>query len=95
MYMVKTLQKSSSPEQAGRFPRNLVCNIGDSSQSYFFFQMMTWSDLDLFYGKVKFGNLGFFYGKSENSGLSETIAASDLKVGRCRQLIEFMKVYEY
>ena len=25
----------------------------------------------------------------------ETIAACDLKVGRCRQLIEFMKVYEY
>ena len=25
----------------------------------------------------------------------ETIAASDLKVGRCRQLIEFMKVCEY
>ena len=30
-------------------------------------------------------------GKSENRGFSETIAASDLKVGRCRQLIEFMK----
>ena len=26
---------------------------------------------------------------------SETIAASDRKVGRCRQLIEFMKVFEY
>ena len=26
---------------------------------------------------------------------SETFAASDLKVGRCRQLIEFMKVCEY
>ena len=26
---------------------------------------------------------------------SETIAASDLKIGRCRQLIEFMKVFEY
>ena len=26
---------------------------------------------------------------------SETIAASDLKVGSCRQLIEFMKVSEY
>ena len=26
---------------------------------------------------------------------SETIAACDLKVGRCRQLIEFMKVCEY
>ena len=26
---------------------------------------------------------------------SETIAACDLKVGRCRQLIEILKVYEY
>ena len=26
---------------------------------------------------------------------SETIAASDLKIGRRRHLIEFMKVYEY
>ena len=34
-------------------------------------------------------------GKSENSGFSETIAANDLKVGRCRQLIEFLKVCEY
>ena len=25
----------------------------------------------------------------------ETITVCDLKVGRCRQLIEFMKVYEY
>ena len=54
--------------------------------------MMTWSDLDLFYGKVKFGNLGFSMGKSENSGFSESIEASDLKVGRSRQLIEVMKV---
>ena len=30
-------------------------------------------------------------GKSENSGF----AASVLKVDRCRQLIEFMKEYEY
>ena len=35
-------------------------------------------------------------GKSENSGFfSEIITASDLKVGRWRQLIEFMKVCEY
>ena len=26
---------------------------------------------------------------------SETIAAADLKVGRCRQLIELMKICEY
>ena len=29
----KTLQKYSSPEPAGRFSRNLVCSIGDSSPS--------------------------------------------------------------
>ena len=34
-------------------------------------------------------------GKSENSDFTETIAASDLKDGRCRQLIEFMKVCKY
>ena len=51
--------------------------------------------VSIFYGKVKFGYLGFSMGKSENSGFSETIAACDLKVGRCRQLIEIMKVCEY
>ena len=34
-------------------------------------------------------------GKSENSDFSETIAACDLKFGRCRQLVEIMKVCEY
>ena len=34
-------------------------------------------------------------GKSENSGFFRTIAASDLKVGRCKQLIVFMKMCEY
>ena len=48
-----------------------------------------------FYGKVKFGYLGFSLGKIENSAFSETITACDLKVGRCRQLIEYMKVCEY
>ena len=58
--------------------------------------MMTWSDLYLFYGKVKFGNLGFSKGKKVKKGdYSEIIAVSDLKVGRCRQLIEFMKVCKY
>ena len=58
--------KFSSPEPAGRFPRNF-----------------------------KFDNFGFSMGKSENSDFSETIAACDMKVGRCRQLIEIMKVCEY
>ena len=34
-------------------------------------------------------------GKNENSGFLETIAACDLKVGRFRQLIEFMEVCLY
>ena len=29
----KNLKKSSSPELAGRFPRNLICSIGDSCPS--------------------------------------------------------------
>ena len=45
--------------------------------------MMTWSDIDLFYGKVKFGNLGFSMGKVKRGDFSESIAASDLKVGIC------------
>ena len=34
-------------------------------------------------------------GKSENSGFSETIAASYLKASRSSHLIEYMKVCEY
>ena len=34
-------------------------------------------------------------GKSETVDFSETIAASYLTVGRCRQVIEFIKVCEY
>ena len=34
-------------------------------------------------------------GKGKTVDFSETIAACDLKVGKCRQLIDFMKVYEY
>ena len=33
-------------------------------------------------------------GKLKTEDFSETITASDLKVGRCKQLIEFMKVCE-
>ena len=36
-----------------------------------------------------------FYRKNKNSGFSKTISACYLKVGRCRQLVEFMKVCEY
>ena len=35
---------------------------------------------------------GFLWEKVKTVNFSETIAACDLKVGRCRQLIEFMKI---
>ena len=51
--------------------------------------------LTYFTAKSNF-QLRFFYGeKVKTVDFSETIAASDLKCGRCRQLIEFMKVCEY
>ena len=34
-------------------------------------------------------------GKVKTVYFSETIAACDLKIGKCRQLIEFMKECEY
>ena len=34
--------------------------------------------IDRFYGKVKFGNLGFYPRKSENRGFLETIATWEL-----------------
>ena len=41
---------------------------------------------------VKFGNLGFVWVNVKTVEFSETVAACDLKVGRRRQRIEFMKV---
>ena len=38
---------------------------------------------------------GFSMKKVKTVDFSETIAAIELKVGRCRQLTEFMKVCEY
>ena len=37
----------------------------------------------------------FIWEKGKTVDFSETIAARDLKVGRCRQLIEIVKVCEY
>ena len=49
-------------------------------------------DLDLFYGKVKFG---FVWEKVKTMDFSETIVVYDIKVSRCSQLNEYMKLYEY
>ena len=51
--------------------------------------------LTYFTSKSNFVTLVFLWEKEKAVDFSKTIAASDLKVGRCRQLIEFMKVCEY
>ena len=45
------------------------------------FKLLPWVDLDMFYAKVKFGDIGFCMGKSENYiFFLETVAALGLKV---------------
>ena len=55
----KNFKKSSSLEPKSQ---NFICSIGCSSTTKFI-QMMTQVDIDLFYGKVKFGPLCFCMGK--------------------------------
>ena len=50
------------------------------------FKLRSWIDLDLFYAKVKFGHLCLCMGKMKMIYFSKTIAAYDLKVGRCIEL---------
>ena len=51
--------------------------------------------LSYFTAKSNFVTKVFLWEKVKTVDFSETIAASDQKVGRCRQLIEFMTVCEY
>ena len=49
------------------FHETLYVPLGTPAH-YSLFKRWPWSDHDLFYGKVKFGNLRFSMGKLENSG---------------------------
>ena len=46
------------------------------------FKWWPWVDLDLFYGKVKFGPLRFCMDKGKTMDFSETIVVYVVKVGR-------------
>ena len=60
-----------------------VCINGDPGLTLTYFT--TRSNLETY---------AFLWEKLKTVDFSETTAACDLKVGRCRQLIGFMKVYE-
>ena len=77
--MVKTLKKSFSLETKSGWPWKLVCSIGFSSTTKFI-QMMT---------------LGYaFVWEKGKMDFSKTIVGYNVKVGRCSQLHEYMKLYE-
>ena len=87
--MVKTLQKPSSPEPASRFSRNLLCSIivcsnDDPEVTLTYFTAMS-----------NLVTQAFLYEKVKTEDFSEIIAASPLKVGRSRHLIEYMKICKY
>ena len=74
-YMIKTLQKSSPPEPANHFLETWqVASWTPAHHSLY--KWWPWVDLDIFYCKVKFGNVFFSIGKSE----TETIATCGLRV---------------
>ena len=51
--------------------------------------------LTYFYGKVRFVPYAFVWGEGKTMDFSETIVVYDTKVGRCSQINEYMKIYEY
>ena len=77
--MVKTLQKSSSPEPAGRFPRILVCSIWRLQPIIVCSNDDPGVTLTYFTARSNLVTLAFLWEKVKTVDFSETIAASDLK----------------
>ena len=81
----KNLQKSSL-KPVDRFPRNMVFSIGDSGP------IIVCSNDDPRLTMTDFAASSNCVTSAGEEYFSEIIAACDLKVGRCRKLIELMKV---
>ena len=62
----------------------IVCSNDDPGMTLTYFTAMS-----------NFVTYAFLKEKVKTVDFIETIPACDLKVGRCRQLIEFMKICEY
>ena len=75
---------------------NLVCSIGCSSTTRFI-QMMTlkWPWPILRQGKIWSPMILFGEKSKTMDSFSETIVVYDIKVGRCSQLNEYVKLHEY
>ena len=80
----KNLKKSSSPEPKGRCPWNLYAALGARVLSSLF-KWWPWVDLDLFYGKVKFGTLCFCMAKS-----SDPVWPGHVTNGKCQNMLSWL-----
>ena len=60
----KNLKKSSSPEPIDRDLETLYVALSMQVLPRLY-KLLPWVDLDTFYAKVKFGDIGFCMGKSE------------------------------
>ena len=94
----KNLIKSSTLEPKGRWPSKLECSIG------YYYQFYSSDDpgMTLTYFTARSNLAPFVYVWETDKRMYfffffflETIVVYDIKVGRCSQLNEYMKLYEY
>ena len=86
----KNLKKTSSLELKGWWSWNLVCSIRCSSTTKFV-QWWSWVDLDLFFGKVKFGPLCFCMEKKVKQWIFQKLLLSMMS----KLVHDYMNLYEY
>ena len=77
-YMVKTFKNLLQNQKSYDLETWHVALGTQALQSLY--KWWPWVDLDLFYGKVKFGPLCFCMGKGKTMDFSETIVVYDLKL---------------
>ena len=77
----------------------MFLNIGMQHRGLKFYKVYIYGDrvlpLTYFMARSNLETYAFLLEKLKTVDFSETIAACDLIVGRCRQLITFMKICEY
>ena len=88
----KILSKSSSLEPKGRCTRNLVCSI---KYCQVYSNDAPGLTLTYFTARSNLVPYAFLWGKIKTMDFSEIIVVYDIKVGRCSQLNDYTKLYEY
>ena len=84
-YMVKTFKNLLLQNQKAYDLETWYVELGAQVLSNLF-KWWPWVDLNLFYGKVKFGPVAFVREKGKTMDIIETIVVYDVKVGRCSKL---------